>query len=116
MNREREAECLPRDDLQVKTHCFGYPEVGDLIDLLGSSLETRLVGFEGINNIGEVLKQAKLEYVDDFTFLSPHSLHIDSGIPVGAIHLLYRGAEEMIRALHLTMEQEIGEIEGTIEI
>lgn len=110
LNRERQAESLPIDGLQVKTYYFGYPEVGDLLNLLGSSLERWLVGFSGSERIGEILKRAGLEYVDDFTLLSPRSLHVYEGIPVEAIHLLYCGANDMIKALHVTMEQEINEI------
>lgn len=110
-NREREAQSLSADSLQVKTYYFQYPSVEDLLDLLGGSLEAQLVGFEGGDQISNLLRRAGLERVDDFTLLSPRGLHIYEGIPVEAVRLLYSGADEMIRATHLGHEEDIKDVD-----
>lgn len=113
-NREKEAQSLPADGLRVKTYCFRYPSVEVLLDLLGGSLEAWLVGFEGSDQIGGLLRKAGLECADDFTMLCPRSLHIYEGIPVEAVRLLYSGADEMIRAIHLGRGEDIREIDELI--
>lgn len=107
MNRAREAQSLPIDSLSVKTYFFRYPSVDDLLDLLGSSLEVRLIGFEGASRIGDILRKGGLENMDNFTQLSPRSLHVYEGIPIEAVRLLYAGADEMIRATHLGRVEDI---------
>lgn len=98
----------------MTTYCFDYPPIEALLGLLGSSLEDRLVGFEGRNRIGDVLRRAGLEYLDNFTRLSPRSLHAMEGIPIDAVRLLYSGADEMLRATHLGLEKEILSIEEIV--
>lgn len=71
----------------------------------------QLVGFEGSAWIEEVLQRAGIVNVDDFTMISPRSMHIDDGIPVEAVRLLYLEADEMIRAMHLELESDIRDIE-----
>jgi hypothetical protein len=71
----------------------------------------QLVGFEGSARIEEVLQRAGIVNVDDFTMISPRSMHIDDGIPVEAVRLLYLEADEMIRAMHLELESDIRDIE-----
>lgn len=107
LNREREARSLPIDSLRVKTYFFQYPPIEDLLELLGGSLEVRLVGFEGADQIGTILRKGGLENIEDFTLLSPRSLHVYDGIPIEAIRLLYSGADEMMRAMHLGRAEEI---------
>lgn len=86
------------------------------MDLLGGSLEIRLVGYEGRNQIGDILRKAGLECVDNFTRLSPRSLHAIEGIPIEAVRLLYLGADEMIRATHLGLEEDISSIEEIVGV
>lgn len=110
-----EAKPLPFNGLQVKTYYFDYPPVEALLDMLGSSLKAQLVGFKGGERIGEILRRAGLEYLDDFGTSSPRSLHVYEGIPLGAVCLLYSGAVEMIRGVHLELEEEIRDIEEAVE-
>lgn len=115
-NRESVPEHLPVDALQVKTYYFIYPQVNHLVDLLGGGLEAQLVemSFKDGDSIEKVLRRAGLEYLDDFTLVSPRSLSVYDRIPAGAIRLLYLGAENFIRAIHLGLEQEIRQIEEAL--
>jgi hypothetical protein len=97
--------------LQVKTYYFMYPPVEELLEMLGGSLETQLVGFRGRDQIVDILKRAGFEYLDDFSMHSPYSLHFHDGIPADAVRLLFSGAEEMLRAFHWGMDEVIRDIE-----
>lgn len=74
------------------------------------------MGFEGRHRIGDLLRRAGLESVECFTRLSPRSLHTAEGVPIDAIRLLYAGAEEMIRATHRGLENEVLDIEEMLGI
>lgn len=114
--KERDLEHLSVDGLQVKIYHFVYPQVDHLVDSLGGELEVQLVGmsFKDGDSIGKVLRRAGLENLDDFAVVSPRSLSLYDGIPAGAIRLLYSGAEKLIRAMHLELEQDIRQIEEAL--
>jgi hypothetical protein len=111
LERNKNAKTLPTVGLQVKTYYFEYPPVEVLLEMLGGCLEAQLVGFKGKDQISEVLRRAGLEYLDDFGLLSPRSLYVYDSVPADATRLLFRAAEEMIRAFHSGMDKEIREIE-----
>lgn len=100
----------------MKIYHFVYPQVDHLVDSLGGELEVQLVGmsFKDGDSIGKVLRRAGLENLDDFAVVSPRSLSLYDGIPAGAIRLLYSGAEKLIRAMHLELEQDIRQIEEAL--
>lgn len=100
---------------QISMYPFIYPTVGDLFDrlnvrdcLLGSHTNTD--DFLGADLL-EVLAGASLEQIDELTFISPRQLHLATGMAAWRVASVYKEVIAMINEFHLTMEDDINNIE-----
>lgn len=102
---------LPDHVLLVPTFFFEYPPLEDILSLLDKESALSF----GTSWMDEVLQQALkssgLEFLNNFTMISPRMVYLINRIPVEMIRELYTRAETMLLALHLERKAEIVEIE-----
>lgn len=100
---------------QITTYPFTYPTIGDLFDRLNVRdclLESLTAGDDfWAADLLEVLAGASLEHIDELTLISPKQLHLASGMAAWRVASLYKEVMAMINEFHLTMEDDIDEIE-----
>lgn len=102
---------LPDHTLLIPTFFFEYPSLEEILSHLDKE-STLTFGTSWMDEVlQQALKSSGLEFLDNFTMISPRMVYLINRIPVEMIRELYARAEMMLLALHLEREAEIVEIE-----